>query len=102
LKLGVHVGPVIAMTANDRLDYFGRTVNVAARLGDQSVGGDVVVMRDTVSVDRADVVVEPFECRLRGLEGEQRLVRLRVVEKARNIVGFSTSPLTRDRVRSSS
>ena len=48
LKLGVHVGPVIAMTANDRLDYFGRTVNVAARLGDQSRGGDVVLLREVL------------------------------------------------------
>ncbi len=92
LKLGVHVGPVIAMTANDRLDYFGRTVNVAARLGDQSVGGDVVVMRDTVSLDRPDVVAEPFECRLRGLEGEQRLARLRLAEKRQDASRFSADP----------
>ena len=80
LKLGVHVGPVIAMTANDRLDYFGRTVNVAARLGDQSRGGDVVLLDDvleTVAFSRAGWQLEPFTCRLRGLEGEQELVRLR-------------------------
>jgi class 3 adenylate cyclase len=70
---------VIAMTANDRLDYFGRTVNVAARLGDQSRGGDVVLLDDvlaTVVLSRPDWTVEPFGCRLRGLTGEQRLVRL--------------------------
>jgi adenylate cyclase len=81
LKLGVHVGPVIAMTANDRLDYFGRTVNLAARLGDQSRGGDVVVLRevfDTVTLTRPNVVVEPFACRLRGVDGEQQLVTVRV------------------------
>jgi adenylate cyclase len=80
LKLGVHVGPVIAMTANDRLDYFGRTVNVAARLGDQSHGGDVVLFADvldTATLDGAEWTAEPFTCRLRGLDGEQRLVRLR-------------------------
>jgi class 3 adenylate cyclase len=95
LKLGVHVGPVIAMTANDRLDYFGRTVNVAARLGDQSVGGDVVLLSDvleTLSVSPPDVVAEPFECQLRGLEGRQRLVRLRLHEKPRTMVGFPSRP----------
>jgi adenylate cyclase len=79
LKLGVHVGPVIAMTANDRLDYFGRTVNLAARLGDQSRGGDVVLLGevfDTVTLARPGWQAEPFACRLRGLDGEQRLVRL--------------------------
>ena len=86
LKLGVHVGPVIAMTANDRLDYFGRTVNVAARLGDQSSGGDVVVRREvleTLLASPSGVEAEPFECRLRGLDGSQRLVRLRLLAPIR-------------------
>ncbi len=32
LKIGLHAGPCIAVDLNDRLDYFGRTVNVAARV----------------------------------------------------------------------
>jgi hypothetical protein len=32
LKLGAHCGPSIAVTLNDNLDYFGQTVNVAARV----------------------------------------------------------------------
>ena len=78
LKLGVHAGPVIAMTANDRLDYFGRTVNVAARLGDQSRGGDIVTLREVLdqASARDDVAVEHFTRRLRGLDSEQQLVRL--------------------------
>lgn len=36
-KLGVHRGPVIAVTLNNRIDYFGRTVNIAART--QAVSG---------------------------------------------------------------
>jgi class 3 adenylate cyclase len=43
LKLGLHEGPCIAVTLNDRLDYFGQTVNIAARLQGESEGGDVVV-----------------------------------------------------------
>lgn len=83
LKLGVHAGPVIAMTANDRLDYFGRTVNIAARLGDQSQGNDVVLLRDVferasdrVTASRSRVAVEAFTTRLRGLESEQQLIRI--------------------------
>lgn len=37
LKVGVHRGPVIAVTLNNRIDYFGRTVNIAART--QTVSG---------------------------------------------------------------
>jgi len=32
LKIGAHVGPCLAVTLNERLDYFGQTVNLAARL----------------------------------------------------------------------
>jgi class 3 adenylate cyclase len=31
------------VTLNDRLDYFGSTVNLAARLQGESLGGDIVI-----------------------------------------------------------
>jgi len=43
VRVGLHAGPCIAVTLNDRLDYFGRTVNLAARLVSQSQGGDIVL-----------------------------------------------------------
>jgi class 3 adenylate cyclase len=45
IKLGLHKGPCIAVTLNERLDYFGSTVNLAARLQAQSIGGDIVLSR---------------------------------------------------------
>ena len=32
LKIGIHHGTAIAVTMNDELDYFGQTVNIAARV----------------------------------------------------------------------
>jgi len=32
LKIGAHVGPCLAVTLNERLDYFGQTGNLAARV----------------------------------------------------------------------
>ncbi|HTJ46343.1 MAG TPA: DUF5939 domain-containing protein [Kofleriaceae bacterium] len=32
VKIGLHAGPCLAVTLNDRLDYFGSTVNIAARV----------------------------------------------------------------------
>src|SRR6266571_3494676 len=32
LKIGIHEGPCLAVTLNDRQDYFGQTVNIAARV----------------------------------------------------------------------
>jgi len=43
IKLGLHKGSCIAVTLNERLDYFGSTVNLAARLQAQSAGGDIVL-----------------------------------------------------------
>jgi class 3 adenylate cyclase len=45
LKVGVHAGPCVVVTLNGRLDYFGSTVNMAARLQGQSTGGDIVLSR---------------------------------------------------------
>src|SRR5439155_14848965 len=36
LKTGIHHGPVIAVSANGHLDYFGRTINMATRLDRKS------------------------------------------------------------------
>lgn len=42
LKVGLHQGPCIAVTLNERLDYFGSTVNAAARLPGLAEGGEIV------------------------------------------------------------
>jgi class 3 adenylate cyclase len=42
LKVGLHKGPCIVVNLNDRLDYFGSTVNIAARLPNFSQGGELV------------------------------------------------------------
>jgi class 3 adenylate cyclase len=56
IKIGLHGGPCIAVTMNDRLDYFGSIVNTAARLQGQSRGGDVV-LSETLAVDPAVAVL---------------------------------------------
>ena len=42
LKAGLHTGPCIVVNLNDRLDYFGSTVNIAARLQNFSQGGELI------------------------------------------------------------
>lgn len=43
VKLGIHRGACIVVNLNERLDYFGSTVNLAARLQGQSRGADLVL-----------------------------------------------------------
>lgn len=60
VKLGLHCGPCIAVTLNDRLDYFGSTVNLAARLQDQSRGGDIVLSEAVAAEPGIEEVLEPL------------------------------------------
>ncbi|MGE6487236.1 DUF5939 domain-containing protein [Paenisporosarcina sp. NPDC076898] len=85
IKLGFYSGPVIAVNANDILDYFGRTVNMAARIQNQSIGDDIVISergyQDLVRNPESqqlllDYSVEPFEASLQGIDGAFPLVRL--------------------------
>lgn len=43
LKIGIDVGPCISVTLNERIDYFGTTVNTAARVQATSKGNDIAV-----------------------------------------------------------
>ena len=82
LKIGLHQGPCIAVRSyDDRLDYFGSTVNLAARTHEQSLGDDIVttdaILQDPeVQALLTNVPREEFSVDLRGL-GEHRLWRLR-------------------------
>ncbi len=80
LKAGIHTGPSIAVTLNNRLDYFGTTVNVAARLEGLSHGDDVIIsqmVRDDPEVaalfssDEMRGVAEPFQSSLKGFDSER-------------------------------
>ena len=80
LKAGVHTGPCIAVTLNDRLDYFGSTVNLAARLEGQSTGDDVVIstavysdpeVRELLSDPDKGFSATRFEMPLKGFDREQ-------------------------------
>jgi class 3 adenylate cyclase len=46
LKVGLHKGPCIVVNLNERLDYFGSTVNIAARLPAFSQGGELIFTKE--------------------------------------------------------
>lgn len=82
LKVGLHSGPCLNVTLNDRPDYFGTTVNVAARVQNFSRGQDVVL----TEVIRADTAAQPIlaahklETMSQGFKGlEEAVVMHRLV-----------------------
>jgi class 3 adenylate cyclase len=84
LKAALHAGTCIAVTLNERLDYFGSTVNVAARLAGLSEGDDIVMsdcVRDDPGVkaimESRDIRPESFRAAIRGVEDDAMLWRVR-------------------------
>lgn len=69
--VGIHAGPVVFQEG----DYFGRTVNIAARIADYARQGEVVVSQEVV--DAADGVPVTFNqigpVELKGVSGALRL-----------------------------
>lgn len=83
LKIGVHRGPSIAVTLNETLDYFGHTVNVAARVQGLADADELFVTGDVYdSPGVAELLgrVEGGDVQLRGVDRE---VRVHKVNRAR-------------------
>jgi class 3 adenylate cyclase len=81
LKVGLHTGACLAVTLNDRLDYFGQTVNIAARVQALAGAGEIVVTDDILAHEgAADLVaglpVEASSVELGGVAGEVRVHRV--------------------------
>jgi adenylate cyclase len=87
LKVGMHKGPCIVVNLNDRLDYFGSTVNIAARLPAFSQGGELV-FTETVNDDPevqqflAENIkisaLSPFTANVKGFDEPFTMWKLRV------------------------
>jgi len=81
LKLGLHSGACIAVTAAGVLDYFGATVNIAARLEHQCAPGEVVVSGAMLEDPATNAALEGRVLRedqaiLRGFNAPLRFVRV--------------------------
>jgi class 3 adenylate cyclase len=53
LKIGIHEGPCLAVSMNDRQDYFGQTVNIASRV--QGLAEPQVILTTEAIVGNAQV-----------------------------------------------
>jgi class 3 adenylate cyclase len=58
LKVGVHTGPCLAIEANGVVDYFGRTVNIAARVESVANPNELVLSWAVLEDEDARAAVE--------------------------------------------
>jgi class 3 adenylate cyclase len=83
VKIGIHRGPCIAVTLNERLDFFGGAVNVAARTEQQARGGETLITEATYSdpevrdlLGAAGIEVSTVRASLRGFAEKFVLYRV--------------------------
>ena len=74
VKIGIHEGPCLAVTLNERQDYFGQTVNIAARVQGLStsqamhITGPVIDAPEVAAVlDREAITPIQKQAALRGI-----------------------------------
>jgi class 3 adenylate cyclase len=74
LKIGMHEGPCLAVMLNDRLDYFGQTVNIAARVQGLAVSRAIFATKPVVAnrqaarlLGAAGLTPVPQQALLRGV-----------------------------------
>jgi class 3 adenylate cyclase len=58
LKIGIHEGPCLAVTLNDRQDYFGQTVNIASRVQCLAVSRSILATGSIVDHPQAVQMLE--------------------------------------------
>ena len=101
LKMGIHQGACIAVTLNERLDYFGTVVNLASRLEGQSQGNDVVIS-EAIATDPAilellntgQFKMTPFTANLKGFADDYSLHRLTIAGNAAQTVAATSNIVT--------
>ena len=80
LKIGIHEGPCLAVTLNNNQDYFGQTVNMAARVQGLASSRAIIVTKPVVDDPNAAKILEKSglhptmqHAALRGI-GEETMV----------------------------
>ena len=58
IKIGIHEGPCLAVTLNDRLDYFGQTVNIAARVQNLADSQAILATKSVVEHPQVSKMLE--------------------------------------------
>lgn len=82
LKIGIHKGASIVVTLNDRLDFFGQTVNIASRVQGLSAADEICITDDVYSHPQMRKILEACEvtaekARLKGIQDEMRVYRVK-------------------------
>jgi class 3 adenylate cyclase len=84
LKAGIHHGSCVAVNLNNRIDYFGSTVNIASRFVDYASENEAIISQDACEKADLENLLESFEkdsfvkntkATLKGFDDESFLIK---------------------------
>ena len=83
LKIGIHSGHSIVVTLNDRLDYFGQTVNIAARVQTLADAGEIYMSEDVYSFPGvqesiAHCTITPEQVAVKGVSEKIKVYKISI------------------------
>jgi class 3 adenylate cyclase len=83
LKIGIHRGPAISVTLNERIDYFGQTVNIASRVENSAGGGEIYLTEAIYTapgvlglLQTYDCTIEPAMLQLKGIQEPVKIYKV--------------------------
>jgi class 3 adenylate cyclase len=89
VKIGMHMGPCIAVTLNGILDYYGKVANLTARLASMCEGGDLMLSQPLAEDEVVRALLQGLprqnqEVGIKGFAGTISCVRLPLPTLARS------------------
>jgi class 3 adenylate cyclase len=84
LKIGIHKGACIAVTLNDRLDYFGHTVNTASRVHGLAGPEEVYITEEVFSFPGVKPLLKGYtvlsgRAKLKGIQEQIQVYKITAV-----------------------
>jgi len=83
LKIGIHRGAAIAVTLNERIDYFGQTVNIAARVQSSAGGNEIYLTEAIYKSPGVQELLQKYGCsiesvvlQLKGIEEQVKIYKV--------------------------
>ena len=95
LKIGVHRGAAITVTQNERLDYFGQTVNIAARVQNLAQAEEIYLTTEVLEAPGVREMLAPFGverqvAQLKGIMHHVPVFRVTTRERSPDAMALST------------
>jgi class 3 adenylate cyclase len=83
LKIGIHEGPCLAVSLNDRQDYFGQTVNIASRVQNLAQSHSIFATEPVVDnpesaalLAKHGLIPSPHDIHLRGVSEKAKIYEI--------------------------